>query len=78
MKSPGTLFWLVTALLCVYVAFCTGRRDSVREADAWEHHRSVLALVQDLRQPGNPTLGGDASAIPSIRYSPYTVALAVL
>jgi hypothetical protein len=78
MKNPGTLFWLVTALLCGYVGLCTGRRDSVREADAWEHHRSVLALVQDFRQPGNPTLGGDAIALPSIRYSPYTVALAVL
>ena len=78
MKSPGALFWMVTALLCVYVGLCTGRRDSVREADAWEHHRSVLALVQNFKEPGNPTLGGDAISIPSIRYSPYTVSLALL
>ena len=78
MKAHGTLFWLLTALLCGYVGLCTRHRDSVRTADAWEHHRAVLALNQDFWQPGNPTLGGDAGSIPSIRYSPYTVALAVL
>jgi hypothetical protein len=42
-------------------------------ADAWEHHRVVLALSEDLFNAKNPTY---ASEQPSIRYSPYSVALA--
>lgn len=68
-------FWLLSAALIVYVAACTGFRDQVWGADAWEHHRAVLALTQDLWHPGNPTFAIDT---PSVRYSPYAVALAVL
>lgn len=68
-------FWLLSGALVLYVAACTGFRDQKWGADAWEHHRAVLALTQDLRHPGNPTYASD---IPSVRYSPYTVGLAVL
>jgi hypothetical protein len=73
VKRPGTFFWVLTALLCAYVALCTGQRDNVREADAWEHHRAIAALKANFWHPGNPTF---ATEEPSIRYSPYTVALA--
>ncbi|MEX2219967.1 MAG: hypothetical protein WD749_14540 [Phycisphaerales bacterium] len=71
----GPLFWALGALLVAYVALCTGQRDNLLEADAWEHHRAIVALVADFWQPGNPTFGGDAAAIPSIRYSPYFVGM---
>ncbi|HKS16254.1 MAG TPA: hypothetical protein VJU16_03025 [Planctomycetota bacterium] len=77
-KGPGSLFWVLTLLLTAYVALCTTHRDSIREADAWEHHRALVALTQDLRNPGNPTLAGDAADLPSIRYSPYFVSIAAL
>ena len=76
--GPGALFWALTLLLAGYVALCTPHRDCIREADAWEHHRALVALTEDLQRPGNPTLAGDASDIPSIRYSPYLVSLAIL
>src|SRR5205823_5303460 len=41
----------------------------------WEHHRVVAALTEKLWKPGNPTYASD---IPSVRYSPYTVGLALL
>jgi hypothetical protein len=59
----------------VYVALCTGRRDNVAGADAWEHHRAIVALVQDFWHPGNPTYATDE---PSIRYCPYIVSLALI
>src|SRR5262245_1766862 len=77
-EGPGRrdrLFWPVALLLAAYVALCTGHRDNVLEADAWEHHRAVVALVHDLWHPGNPTFAGDT---PSIRYSPYSVGLALV
>ena len=61
-------FWVVGALLLFYVAVCTEQRDNRWGADAWEYHRVVLALSEDLWDPGNPTY--DISA-PSARYSPY-------
>lgn len=73
--NPGRLFWLITLGLVAYVALCTPFRDNVLEADAWEHHRAVVALTHDLWHPGNPTFATDE---PSIRYSPYTVSLAVI
>ncbi len=66
-------FYLLALGLVVYVALCTGRRDLLGKADAWEHHRAVKALGQHLWRPGNPTLATDD---PSVRYSPYTVLLA--
>lgn len=62
-------------LLLVYVGLCTGYRDNVWESDAWEHHRVLVALVQDLEQPGNPTFATEHA---SVRYSPYSVPLALL
>jgi hypothetical protein len=44
-------------------------------ADAWEHHRVILALSQDFDHPQNPTYAAEP---PSIRYSPYSVALAAI
>src|SRR6185436_16669999 len=61
--------------LTLLVALCTGRRDNVDEADAWEHHRAIKALVEGWPFPGNPTF---ATTEPSIRYSPYSVAIAWL
>jgi hypothetical protein len=68
-------FWILSAALVIYVAACTGFRDQIPAADAWEHHRAVLALTQNLLHPGNPTYASD---IPSVRYSPYTVGIALL
>ncbi len=59
-------------LLC-YVGLLTGNRAEKLDADAWEHHRAVLAMSQDMWEPGNPTYASDA---PTIRYSPYTLVLA--
>jgi hypothetical protein len=69
-------FWMYLLLslgVVCYVAALTGNRSERLDADAWEHHRAVLAMSQDLWQPGNPTYATDE---PTIRYSPYTVALA--
>src|SRR5512135_3515441 len=74
--SKGNLGYLTLGtLLVVYVALCTRWRDSLWGADAWEHHRAIVALVEDLWHPGNPTY---ATRDPSIRYSPYTVVQAVI
>ena len=59
--------------LVIYVALCTPHRENVWLADAWEHHRAVLALVHDPTGSTNPTFALD---VPSIRYSPYSVAQA--
>ena len=74
--SKGNLGYLILgSLLVVYVALCTRWRDSLWGADAWEHHRAIIALTEDLWQPGNPTY---ATQDPSIRYSPYTVVQAAI
>ena len=51
----GAGLLLLALGLCVYVAFCTPFRDNHPLADAWEHHRAIVALEQQLWQPGNPT-----------------------
>ncbi len=63
-------FWLIGLGLVVYVGLCTGFRDNVWGADAWEHDRAILALTQQLWHAGNPTF---ATPEPSVRYSPYTI-----
>jgi len=68
-------FWILGLLLVIYVAACTGQRDNVDDADAWEHLRVLHALTVNLWHPGNPTFASD---LPSVRYSPYFVGLAVL
>jgi hypothetical protein len=66
---------MIGLLLAAYVAICTGQRQNNLGADAWEHHRAVLALTRHLWRPGNPTYASD---LPSVRYSPYTVFWAVV
>lgn len=73
-KAPAW-FWLLAIALVFYVALCTSQRDNKAGADAWEHLRALRALTEQLWHPGNPTF---ASSEPSVRYSPYLVALAVV
>ncbi len=68
-------FWILAVLLIGYVALCTQRRDNKMGADAWEHMRDLRALTLDLWHPGNPTFASD---LPSPRYSPLLVAMAIL
>jgi len=68
-------YLLISLLLLCYVAVLTGNRSERLDADAWEHHRAVLALEHQLWRPGNPTYDTHE---PSIRYSPYSVALALI
>ena len=68
-------FIAVGALLVAYVAICTHWRDGKLGADAWEHHRAIVALVEDLWHPGNPTYATDDT---SIRFTPYSVTLALI
>ena len=68
-------FLAVSALLVAYVALCTRYRDGILGADAWEHHRTIVALVEDLWHPENPTYATDDT---SIRFSPYTVTQALI
>jgi hypothetical protein len=56
-------FWLLGAALVVYVALCTPYRENVTSADAWEHHRAIKALTENLWQPGNPTYATDETSI---------------
>ncbi len=74
-NRPGVLYWLMAIALVAYVALCTGNRDNKIGADAWEHHRVLVALTRDLWRPGNPTQASDE---PSIRYSPSNVAAAAV
>ena len=67
-------YWVVSVALLVYVGICTIQRDNVLGADLWEHHRTILTLTRHLWHPGNPTYASD---IPSVRYSPYTIVLAL-
>ncbi|GAA5509375.1 hypothetical protein [Novipirellula caenicola] len=62
-------------VLTIYVACITPFRSEMLLADAWEHHAAVLTLSDNLWTPGNPTY---ATKDPSIRYSPYSVGLAIL
>jgi hypothetical protein len=72
-ENPSYL--VVGSALVTYVALCTGWREGIPQADAWEHHRAIIALTENIRYPGNPTY---ATEDPSIRYSPYTVAQALV
>ena len=59
----------------VYVVACTRYRDNRLDADAWEHHRALRTLTQQLWKPGNPTFAGE---MPSVRYLPYLLGWAVI
>jgi len=74
-RTSRIAYGVIGAALVLYVGLCTPHRDSIWEADAWEHHRAVVALTQEGWWPGNPTYATDE---PSIRYSPYSIALAAL
>jgi hypothetical protein len=68
-------YWTLALLLTGFVGLLTAQRENNWGADAWEHHRAIVALARDMVHPGNPTL---ATSDPSIRYSPYSIALALL
>ncbi len=68
-------YWSIAVLVTTYVAATTDFRDEIRTMDGWEHHRAVRVMTEVGFQPGNPTY---ATHEPSIRYSPYTVALALV
>lgn len=68
-------YWIIGLLLVIYVAASTGQRDNVDAADAWEHLGALHALTDNLWHPGNPAYVSD---LPSVRYSPYMVTLAVI
>lgn len=69
------IYLLLSLAVLSYVGLLTGNRSERLDADAWEHHRAVLAMSQEMWNPGNPTYATDE---PSIRYSPYTIALAMI
>jgi hypothetical protein len=54
----------------VYVALCTGYRDNIWGADAWEHYRDIRALARNVLETHNPTY---ATSDQTPRYSPYIV-----
>ena len=74
-RASLSLYITLSLLVIAYVAVLTGNRSEMPDADAWEHHRAVLAMSQSLMHPGNPTYATDE---PSIRYSPYTVSLTLI
>lgn len=74
-RRDAVAYIVLAALVCTYVAVCTGQWDNIPGTDAWEHHRAIVALTHDLSNPANPTFASDE---PSIRYSPYSVGLALL
>ena len=59
------LYLLISSLLVIYVGLCSPHWQHQQTADAWEHHRAVLALTRQMWQPGNPTY---ATTEPSVRY----------
>jgi hypothetical protein len=76
MSLPSPVYWLLGACLIAFVALCCGFRDHRVISDSWEHVRAIKALVDEgLDYTGNPTY---ASNVPSLRYSPYTLALAAI
>ncbi|EMI22522.1 membrane protein [Rhodopirellula maiorica SM1] len=74
-RLVGIAYAAFSVALTIYVACITPFRSEMLLADAWEHHAAVLTLSDNLWTPGNPTY---ATAEPSIRYSPYSVGLAIL
>ena len=71
----GVLYLMLALGLTIYVALVAPYRSEMLPADAWEHHAAVLALTENLTDPGNPTY---ATPEPSIRYSPFSVAAALV
>ena len=74
-KWANTAFLVIAVFLVVYVALCTGQRENGWSWDAWEHQRSIRALVENFWNPGNPTY---PLSTPSVRYSPYIITLAAI
>jgi hypothetical protein len=71
-------YWILTCALVVFVALLTGFRAEHQVTDAWEHHRAVVALSENLWPPGDVGNCTYATDEPSIRYSPYSVVLAAI
>ena len=69
----GLVYAAVAVAVVALVAAATGFRDEIRGADAWEHHRAIRVVAALGPAAGNPTFATDE---PSIRYSPYTLAVA--
>ena len=69
------IYIINSILLVAYVGLCSPHWENARGADAWEHHRAVVALSRQIWRPGNPTY---ATPEPSVRYSPYSLGLAML
>ncbi|HTO70130.1 MAG TPA: hypothetical protein VMR31_09755 [Myxococcota bacterium] len=67
-------YWFAAAAVTLYVALATGYRDELLGSDAWEHHRAVRVLAEVGLDAGNPTQDVPE---PSIRYSPYSIVLAL-
>ncbi|MCZ6834721.1 MAG: hypothetical protein O7G85_03010 [Planctomycetota bacterium] len=71
------VYLLLVGFLTLYVGLLTNQRHERMDTDAWEHHRAVKVMTERLWPPealGNPTYRADP---PSIRYSPYSLALAL-
>lgn len=66
-------YWGLAGAIALYVALCTGARENHAKTDGWEHHRAILVLAREGLGAGNPTYDDPA---PSVRYSPFSVALA--
>ena len=73
--SAQRQYVILTVGLALFIAIVSPFRSEMQDADAWEHHRAIKALVDENFAPGNPTYASDE---PSVRYSPYSVALATI
>lgn len=69
------LYIITSFMIIIYVSICSPHWENARGADAWEHHRAVVALSRQMWRPENPTY---ATPEPSVRYSPYSLGLAML
>lgn len=69
------IYIILSSAIIFYLYMCCWHWENARGADAWEHHRAVVALSRQMWRPGNPTY---ATPEPSVRYSPYSLGLAAL
>lgn len=74
-RKAAYAYGALAVLLLSYVVVASPNWTNLGGSDGWEYHRAVVALTRDLGDPGNPTFALDT---PSVRYSPYTVGLALV
>jgi hypothetical protein len=67
-------YWGIACLLIGYVALCAPLRDNLWVTDTLEHQRALRVFAEQWPDPQNPTY---AESYASVRYSPYTLLLAV-